>query len=81
MPAWFAPVGRFLEFMNIGFTPPVLRAKLGYTWTRRHQRIFDAITGATGWVNRRLPRAVRNLPFNLYLWDVRRRIRAGRPLV
>lgn len=81
MPFWFAPAGRFLEFMNVGFTPPALRQKLGFRWTRLHQRIFDAITGATGAVNRHLPRVIRNLPFNLYLWDVRRRMRKGLPLV
>ncbi|MCL2612883.1 MAG: oxygenase MpaB family protein [Nocardioidaceae bacterium] len=81
MPVWFAPAGRFLEFMNVGFTPPALREKLGYTWKRRHQRAFDLITATTGAVNRRLPRFVRNMPFNLYLWDVRRRMRAGQPLV
>lgn len=81
MPFWFRPAGKVLEFMNVGFTPPVLRGKLGFRWTRRHQRLFDLITRTTGRVNDLLPRFVRNLPFNLYLWDVRRRIRSGRPLV
>lgn len=81
MPFWFRPVGKVLEFMNVGFTPPALREKLGFRWTRRHQRLFDAITRTTGRINRHLPRPVRNMPFNLYLWDVRRRIRAGKPLV
>ena len=80
-PIWIWPLARFLEFMNVGFTPPALRDKLGLRWTRLHQRLFVAITRTTGRVNRVLPRRVRNMPFNLYLWDVRRRMRAGRPLV
>ncbi|HJQ05680.1 MAG TPA: oxygenase MpaB family protein [Nocardioides sp.] len=80
-PVWVWPLARFLQFMNVGFTPPLLREKLGFRWTRRHQKAFDLVCRTTGAVNRRLPRLVRNLPFNLYLWDVRRRIRAGKPLV
>jgi uncharacterized protein (DUF2236 family) len=32
-------------------------------------------------VNNMLPRSVRRFPFNVLLWDVDRRIKAGRPLV
>ena len=28
-----------------------------------------------------LPRPARNFPFNFFLWDVRRRVRTGRPIV
>ncbi|GAB2983582.1 oxygenase MpaB family protein [Nocardioides montaniterrae] len=80
-PFWMRPLTLVLTFMNIGFTPAPLRAKLGFRWTPRHQRLFHLVTRTTGRVNDHLPRFVRNLPFNLYLRDVRRRIRAGRPLV
>ena len=80
-PVWMRPVGRVLEFMNVGFTPPALREKLGFRWSRRHQALFDRVTRTTGRVNRCLPRPLRNMPFNLYLWDIRRRIRSGKPLV
>jgi len=80
-PVWMRPIGLVLQFMNVGFTPAPLRARLGFRWTARHQRIFDLVTRTTGRINRHLPRLVRNMPFNLYLWDVRRRIRSGRPLV
>jgi uncharacterized protein (DUF2236 family) len=80
-PWWFAPVARFLSFMNRGYTPWQLRQQLGLEWSPRDQRLFDAVNRATGRVNDRLPRALRQAPSNLYLWDLRRRVRAGRPLV
>jgi len=80
-PWWFRPAGAFLAFMNTGHTPWVLREKLGLEWSQRDQRVFDAINRGTGVVVRRLPRVARNAPFNLYLWDMRRRMRRGRPLV
>lgn len=81
MPWWFWPAGRFLEFMNTGYTPWQLRETLGLKWTQWDQAVFDAINRATGAVNRRLPRRVRNAPFPRYLRDLRRRQRAGLPLV
>lgn len=80
-PWWFRPAGVLLGFMNTGYTPPVLREKLGLEWSDRNQRIFDAVNRATGMVYRRLPRPVRNAPFNLLLVGLRRRMRSGRALV
>ncbi len=80
-PWWFRPAGVLLTFMNTGYTPPALRAKLGLRWTRRHQAVFDLVNRVTGAVLRRLPRVVRLMPHNLYLRDLRRRLRSGRPLV
>lgn len=80
-PFWMWPLARVLEFMNVGFTPPALRDKLGLRWGPRRERAFGQVCRTTGAVTRRLPRLLRNMPFNLYLWDIRRRIRAGKPLV
>lgn len=81
LPWYLYPATKVLVFMNTGFTPAVLREKLGVTWTDRHQRVFAAVNRATGVVVRRLPQVVRRMPLNLYLWDMRRRIRSGRRLV
>lgn len=81
LPWWLWPGARFLQFMNTGYLPWQLREQLGLTWTARHQAVFSAINGATGRVNDHLPGVVRNFPFNFLLWDMRRRRRAGRPLV
>lgn len=81
LPWWYRPAGRFMEFMNTGYTPPKLRERLGLEWSRRDQIVFDGVNRFTGFINRRLPRPVRNAPFNLYLRDMRRRQRVGLPLV
>lgn len=75
------PFGRFHMFVTTGFLPPVFRGQLGLPWTRRDQRRFDRMIGAIGAVATRLPGPFRRFPYNLLLWDVRRRIRSGRPLV
>ena len=51
------------------------------TWTDADQRRFDRVVGTVAAINRRMPRIVRNFPFNFYLWDVRRRIRTGQRIV
>jgi uncharacterized protein (DUF2236 family) len=61
--------------------PAPFREAMGYDWTEADQARFDLVMGAAGRVSTRLPGVVRRFPFNLCLWDVRRRIRRGRPLV
>ncbi|MFD0684396.1 oxygenase MpaB family protein [Actinomadura fibrosa] len=74
-------LGRFHRFVTLGFLPQPFRDELGLPWTPRDQARFDAFTRRLARVNRALPRPAREFPFNAYLWDVRRRIRAGRPIV
>lgn len=77
--AWgLGPVNRFF---TAGFLHKPFRDALGLPWGQRQQRAFDAATRSTAAVIRRLPEPLRLLPFNAYLWDTRRRIRAGRPIV
>ncbi|MGW3471892.1 oxygenase MpaB family protein [Saccharopolyspora sp. NPDC000995] len=73
--------GRFNRFVTTGFLPARFREEMRLSWTDRDQRRFDALTSALAAVVRRLPPVLRRFPFNLILWDSRRRIRAGRPLV
>ncbi|MBX6389802.1 MAG: DUF2236 domain-containing protein [Frankia sp.] len=68
-------------FLTTGFLPPRFRAEMGLAWSEEQQARFDRLLRRIGAVSRRMPRAVRLFPFNLLLWDVRRRIRQGRPLV
>ena len=72
------PIG---EHMTGGFLPPELREELGLPWDDRRQRRFDRVTGAAAAVVRRLPRPLRELPLNVYLWDSQRRLRTGRPVI
>ncbi|MEV0701997.1 oxygenase MpaB family protein [Saccharopolyspora sp. NPDC050389] len=73
--------GRFNRFVTTGFLPERFRAEMRLPWSGRDQRRFDALMSALAAIVRRLPPVVRRFPFNLILWDLRRRIRTGRPLV
>jgi uncharacterized protein (DUF2236 family) len=77
--AWaLRPLNRFL---TLGFLPQPFRDELGLPWTDRHQRRFDAYIRAAVAVTKRLPRVLREFPLNAYLWDTRRRIGTGRPVI
>jgi uncharacterized protein (DUF2236 family) len=80
---WFvrvvaAPVSRFF---NTGFLPPEFRREFGLPWSDRRQRWFLRIMRGLGYLERAVPAPVRLFPFNVYLWDMRRRLRRGKPLV
>ncbi len=68
-------------FFCAGFLPPEFRDQMQFTWTPRDQHRFDRVMRVLAIVNRFLPNVIRRFPFNFFLWDVRRRIAAGRPLV
>lgn len=75
------PFARFHRFITTGFLPQPVRDGMQLPWSDQKQRRFDwfmrLITGA----NALLPRQVRQFPFLLVLWDFRRRVRKGLPLV
>ena len=75
------PLGPANRWLTTGFLPPVFREQLGLQWTERDQRRFERVTRGIGSVVLRMPRAVQQVPYNLFLRDLRRRIRAGKPLV
>lgn len=74
-------LGSFMQFMTLGFLYPEFREQLRLPWTDAQQRRFERVIRLLAWVNRLLPRVVRELPFNLVRWDTRRRLRKGRPLL
>ncbi len=74
-------LGPFNRFVTTGFLPQVFRDEMRLPWNDRRQRRFQSLMAVIAAVNRRLPRVLRALPYNVLLWDVRRRIRTGRPLV
>lgn len=78
---WSTILGPLSRLQAIGFLPERFREELGLPWTQRHQRAFDALMAAWATVDRRLPGPIRRFPFNAYLWDVRRRISRGQPIV
>ncbi|MEU7764490.1 oxygenase MpaB family protein [Nocardia sp. NPDC049190] len=74
----FAPVQRFVV---TGLLPQHLRDEMGMTWTERDQRRFDRLLRVIAAIHTRLPKSARMFPLNAYLFDLRRRLRLGRPLV
>jgi uncharacterized protein (DUF2236 family) len=74
----FGPVHRFV---TSGFLPERFRGELALPWNARRQAVFKVLVTSMAFVNRFLPRAVREFPFNVSLYDARRRIRSGRRLV
>ncbi len=80
---WPVPVvfGRFHRAITAGFLPAAFREALGLAWGPREQRIFELNRRVLRSVNELTPRPLRALPFDLYLLDVRRRIKKGRRLL
>ncbi|MDV6012436.1 DUF2236 domain-containing protein [Haloechinothrix sp. LS1_15] len=76
-----APLAPFHRFVTTGFLPPRFREEMRLPWTSRQQRRFDRLTGVVAAVVNRLPRPLRQFPYNLCLADLRWRIRTGRNLV
>ncbi|MEU3269717.1 oxygenase MpaB family protein [Saccharomonospora sp. NPDC006951] len=74
-------LGPFNRFVTTGFLPPRFREEMRLEWTPRQQRRFDRLMGAISAVVTRVPKPVREFPYNACLWDLRRRLRRGQPLV
>src|SRR4051794_624645 len=71
----------FNTFVTTGFLPVEFREAMHLDWDEQRQQRFDRLLDRMGRFERRLPRVVRNFPFNALWWDMRRRRRAGKPLV
>ncbi|QEE61054.1 DUF2236 domain-containing protein [Salinibacterium sp. dk2585] len=69
--------GPLNRFLTLGFLPEQFRTELGLPWSGRQQRRFDRLIRVVAAVNRRMPRALREFPFNVLLRDARRRWRRG----
>ena len=80
-PALSVVFGRLHRFVTTGFLPPEARAQMQLEWSPAQQRRFEQLLTMIGTVNAWMPRVVRQMPFNLVLWDFRRRQRKGLPLV
>ncbi|GAA0242917.1 oxygenase MpaB family protein [Cryptosporangium japonicum] len=76
-----APVARLNTFVTTGFLPPEFRDQMHLDWDARRQRRFALMMRTIGRLSRWQPAAVREFPFNYLLWDVKRRIRRGEPLI
>jgi uncharacterized protein (DUF2236 family) len=80
-----ASLQRKLDNANLlitaGFLPQRFRDEMRLDWDDEKQRRFDRLMNRIRLVNNRLPRFIRQFPFNVLLKDLDWRIRTGRPLV
>ena len=67
--------------ITTGFLPQRFREEMHLPWDAAKQRRFDQLMAVLRTLNNMMPRFVRRFPFNVLLWDLDRRIKAGRPLV
>jgi uncharacterized protein (DUF2236 family) len=67
--------------LTAGFLPQRFRDEMRFPWDAATQRRFDRLIAVFRTVNNAMPRFVRRFPFNVLLWDLDRRIKAGRPLL
>jgi uncharacterized protein (DUF2236 family) len=67
--------------ITTGFLPQRFRDEMRLSWDAVKQRRFDRLIAVLRTVNNLMPQFVRRFPFNVLLWDLDRRIKAGRPLV
>jgi uncharacterized protein (DUF2236 family) len=82
LPAPFRhPLWRLNELVTVGFLSPPFRDALELPWSDGRQHVFDIVAQMTATTNRRLPRRLREFPLNLCLWDARRRLHTGRPVI
>jgi len=75
------PFWKLNRFIGTGFLPQRFRDEMQLEWGPRQQKRWDRMIAAIAWVTRRTPRTLREFPFNFYLWDFRRRVRKGIPLI
>ncbi|BDB40451.1 MULTISPECIES: oxygenase MpaB family protein [Mycobacterium] len=73
--------GPLLRFLTIGSLAPVFREAMGYQWTDVDRRRFEHLFLFVSFVNRLLPKAIRQGGSHVLMSDVRRRIRRGKPLI
>ncbi|MFC4375435.1 oxygenase MpaB family protein [Nocardia halotolerans] len=72
---------RFHRWFTTGLLPQHLRDELDLPWTERDERRLTRLLRTTGLIWGRMPRIIRNFPFNATLADMRHRHRKGKPLL
>jgi len=75
-----ALLGNFATLMTTGFLHPHVREQMRLPWGDKEKKSFNRHIKIIGALNNNLPRVIRQLPGNLFLWDFRRRLKKGMPL-
>jgi uncharacterized protein (DUF2236 family) len=69
------------RLLSVGYLETTFRDALSLEWSERDQRHFDRFCAVMKRVNRIMPRALGQFPWNLVRYDTRRRLARGRALV
>lgn len=80
-PRGFRLLAPLQDLLARGNLEPRAREVLGFTWSASDQRRYDLFWKVFPPVYRAVPRAVRQLPARLILWDTRRRLRRGKRVI
>lgn len=75
------PLGPFHRFVTTGFLPQKVRDAMHLPWSEAKEQNFKRFLKLVEWGNGLLPRVIRQMPFNIMMWDFRRRLRGNLPLV
>ena len=70
-----------LRFLTIGFLAPVFRDAMGFEWNDTDRRRFEHLFLFVSFVNRFLPKSLRNGNYAVLMGDLRRRIRRKKALI
>lgn len=70
-----------LRFLTVGFLPPIYRDQLDLEWTEDDRRRFEHLFIFVSFVNRFIPRSIRQAGNTIQMHDIRRRIKASKNLV
>lgn len=70
-----------MRFLTNGFLPPLFREQMQWPWTAADQARFERFWTTAARINARVPVVARSGANRLLLADLRRRKRAGKPLV
>lgn len=83
LPRWqrFGPLVILSRFLTAGFLPPELREQMQMSWSDSDQKRFGRLFRVVGRFSRFQPRRTREFPLNVLMWDIRRRIGRGEPLI
>src|SRR3546814_7888652 len=73
--------GGLNRILTVGSLSEEFREELGLPWSRRAELVYEANAKALRVVDKVTPNRILTLAMDLYLWDLRRRIRTHRQLV
>lgn len=79
---WFnKPLMPMISLLTRGGLSQEARDALGFTWTEREQKLYDTFWKVLPPIYRLVPRAVRQAPGRVFMWELRRRFKLGKRII